>query len=50
MEKIVFYLVCALTLGCGGGNNKLEEALRLAGNNRGELERVMEHYARTPED
>ena len=50
MEKIVFYLVCALTLGCGGGNDKLEEALRLAGNNRGELERVMEHYARTPED
>ena len=46
----IICLTCALTLGCGGGNDKLEQALRLAGDNRAELERVMEHYARTPED
>ncbi len=43
-----FVLLLALTIvlaACGSRNNRLEKALRLAGDNRPELEKVLNHYS-----
>ena len=46
MNKCVFYLLFVLffDVSCGERRDYLEEALRLAGDNRLELEKVLEHY------
>ena len=43
--------ICTTVLSCGKKhtNEYLEYALRAAGNNRGELETVLEHYKDDPE-
>ncbi|MBP5362438.1 MAG: hypothetical protein J6Y71_05370, partial [Ruminococcus sp.] len=43
--------VCTTVVSCGRkqSNEYLEYALRAAGNNRGELEAVLEHYKDDPE-
>ena len=43
-------LLLFLCSSCGKGQNYLEDALRLAGDNRPELEKVLAHYRQNPED
>lgn len=54
MKHIVFpFLIFSLTLlqGCNGGiNNRLEQALVLADDNRAELEKVLNRYSTKPAD
>ena len=51
MRKIVFYLLLIfLCLSCVKKRDYLEDALRLAGANRPEFERVLAHYRQSPED
>ena len=47
----VVILFLTLLLSCGGYREKklLDEALRIAGSNRHELEKVLEHYSQDPE-
>lgn len=46
MKQILFILSLILLSGCASfeADRQLEDALELAGNNRGELEKVLEHY------
>ena len=46
----VFVVIGILLTACEEGNDRLERALELAGENRGELERVLEHYSREEKD
>ena len=50
MKKQLFIFLTFLLTACHDGNGKLENALRLAGDNRPELERVLRHYAQAPAD
>lgn len=48
---IIFILYSWLWSGCGNpANTKLEDALKLSGDNRGELEKVLEYFSRNPAD
>lgn len=49
MKKFVFMCMLLLCWGCQS-TDPLEEALELAGENRGELEQVIAHYSRSPDD
>ena len=51
--KILFYILSALILlSCSdySPNNKIKQALKLSGNNRNELEKVLTHYSKQPKD
>ena len=51
MRKIGIYIgVLFVGLGCTRYPADVERALRLAEDNRAELESVLEHYSRRPED
>lgn len=51
MKKYVFYLsFTLLSAGCSRYPSDVELALRQAGDNRAELEKVLEHYGKRPED
>lgn len=43
-------IIFLATLSCQTRNEALETALQLAGENRSELEKVLDHYSRTPAD
>ena len=52
-KKVFIGTMVVGILGCGACAKKvdlLEQALRLAGDNRPELERVLAHYSQRPED
>lgn len=49
MKKFIFMCMLLLCWGCQS-TDPLEEALELAGENRGELEQVIAHYSRSPDD
>ena len=49
LKQMIFFL-SAFCCACHGGNDKLENALRLAGDNRPELEKVLDHYSENPAD
>ena len=40
----------SITTGCSNRSERLEAVLKYSGNNREELEKVLEHYSHTPED
>lgn len=44
MKGIVYFIVLCMCCTCRYGNTAVEEALMLAGKNRGELEAVLEYY------
>lgn len=48
--KIYLCFCFLLLMACQGRDAKLERALRLAGENRGELEKVLQHYSRQKSD
>ena len=51
MTKIIYCLsIALLTVTCSQYSSEVERALKLAGNNRIELERVLEHYSKQPAD
>ncbi len=50
IQKILTVALVIFAASCNCGNNRLEEALRLAGNNRTELEKVLEHYSHNKAD
>ena len=51
MLKYVFYLILgSICLSCVKNPDYLEEAFRLAGNNRQEMEKVLRHYRKNSED
>jgi hypothetical protein len=52
MKNIVLlFILSCLCLSCTGHySQEVEEVLRLAGENRGELEKVLKHYGRNPAD
>ena len=48
-KHILALLFVAMVIACGGRKTDLETALELAGNNRKELEAVLDHYKDDPE-
>ena len=50
MKKLIYIIFYIFSISCGKYNEKIENALRLAGNNRGELEKVLQHYSQAPTD
>lgn len=52
LREIIIFIFCSwLWTGCGKlKDTKLEEALKLSGNNRGELEKVLKYFSRNPAD
>ena len=44
------FLLVFICFSCGKKQNHLEEALRFAGENRAEMEKVLTHYKQNPED
>lgn len=52
-SKFVYYIIatlCLLSVACTERHASLERALRYAGDNRAELEKVLAHYASDPAD
>ena len=45
MRNNIFLLALMFVVACGGNNDRLEAALELAGDNKVELEKVLEHYS-----
>ena len=50
MRTTFIYIIFTLISSCSTDETKLEKALRLAGNNRHELEKVLHHYSQKPAD
>jgi len=50
MRKYIYILLCIFSIACGKYDTKIEAALRLAGNNREELEKVLHHYSQNTSD
>ena len=50
MKRIIYIIFCISGISCGQHNAELENALKLAGENRGELEKVLYHYSQNPSD
>lgn len=50
MKLYYIYVIFTLLLSCGKQNEKLGNALRLAGENRRELEQVLQHYSQDKSD
>ena len=50
MKRIIYIIFCISGISCGQYNAELENALKLAGENRGELEKVLYHYSQNPSD
>lgn len=51
MKRLIYiFIIFPLLFACGKQNDKLETALRLAGNNRPELEKVLSYYSQSPAD
>lgn len=48
--KLKYIILFLAILSCQPKNEALETALKLAGNNRGELEKILEHYSQDPTD
>lgn len=48
--KLKYIILFLSILSCQPKNEALETALKLAGNNRGELEKVLDHYSQDPAD
>lgn len=48
-HKIFVFILVSILIGCTNQGKYLDHSLRQAGNNRPELERVLEHYADNPE-
>ena len=49
-KYIFYFLVATLALSCSRYPSGVEQALELAGDHRAELEKVLEHYGKRPED
>jgi hypothetical protein len=50
MRNIFNFTIMILIYSCSPYSKEIESALKLAGNNRPELEKVLEHYGKTPAD
>ena len=50
MKRIIYIIFCTFLISCGQYNAELENALKLAGENRHELEKVLYHYSQNPSD
>lgn len=50
MKRIIGIIFCISVISCGQYNARLENALKLAGDNRYELEKVLHHYSRESTD
>ena len=50
MQRLVTIFIALFLLSCSSADTRLEQALRLAGDNRPELEKVLNHYAQNPAD
>ncbi|WP_065219035.1 MULTISPECIES: hypothetical protein [Butyricimonas] len=50
MKRIYTCIILIALFSCQTRNEALETALKLAGDNRGELEKVLDHYSRNPAD
>ena len=50
MQRLVTIFIALFFLSCSSADDRLEQALRLAGDNRPELEKVLRHYAQDPAD
>ena len=50
MKRIIYIIFCISIISCGQHNAELENALKLAGENRCELEKVLYHYSQNPSD
>lgn len=50
MKRIIYIIFCISVISCGQHNVELENALKLAGENRCELEKVLYHYSQNPSD
>lgn len=50
MKRKYICIILIALFSCQTRNEALETALKLAGNNRGELEKVLDHYSRNPAD
>jgi hypothetical protein len=48
--KIVFFAIIPIIFAACSGSPRLKQALELAGENRAELEKVIEHYSSNPDD
>ena len=49
--RLIFYLfLFTLLHSCREANSQLEQALKLAGDNKPELQKVLKHYSQNPED
>jgi hypothetical protein len=49
MRNLIFLFVLIFASACGEKGDRLETALRLAGDRRGELQKVLNHYADNPQ-
>jgi len=49
-KRIVYFWMIVVAVGCSQYPVEVERALKLAGENRTELEKVLEHYKQHPED
>lgn len=50
MKAVYFFIIVLCLLSCRPGDHRLSEALQLAGDNREELEKVLEYYSRSETD
>ena len=50
MKKYILFVLTFSTLACSRYPADVRQALKLAGDNRAELEKVLEHYSKLPED
>ena len=50
MKRIIYIIFCTFLISCGQYNAEQENALKLAGENRHELEKVLYHYSQNPSD
>lgn len=50
MNKIIYSFIIVIISSCSHYPKEIENSLKLAGKNRIELEKVLEHYAKNPED
>jgi len=50
MKNIILLCTCLLLISCNHYRAEIEESLKYAGNNRRQLERVLNHYSKKPSD
>lgn len=50
MKNAIIIFISCLLFACHSSNKRIEKALNLSGNNRGELEKVLLYYSQNPRD